>query len=137
MKKLVVFLLLLLWPAMAARGESWVVETDYNSTFHVGSFAEVAPELVQSALLDTTFAVDESIGGVLITDENSETKAVSRRMLFLAVKHREEILLVAGNEIPDEGWEIRVASDRFLRKDEGFVIGARPWCSSSGDVIMV
>ena len=54
MKKLVVFLLLLLWPAMAARGESWVVDTPYNPIYYVETFGDVLPERAEAALAGET-----------------------------------------------------------------------------------
>lgn len=54
MKKLVVFLLLLLWPAMAARGESWAVDTPYNPIYYVETFGDVLPERAEAALAGET-----------------------------------------------------------------------------------
>jgi hypothetical protein len=44
MKKLVIFLLLLLWPAMAARGDTWTVDVGENLTYHVETFEQILPE---------------------------------------------------------------------------------------------
>ena len=75
MKKLVVFLLLLLWPAMAARGESWVVDTPYNPICYVETFGDVLPERAEAAMAgETTYFYADNLHGWIFWG----------RMVFLA-----------------------------------------------------
>ncbi len=50
MKKLVVVLLLLLWPAMAARGETWTIDSGGNHVYSIETFGEALPEEVRQVL---------------------------------------------------------------------------------------
>lgn len=137
MKKLVVVLLLLLWPAMAARGETWTIDSGENHVYSIETFGEALPEEVRRVLASTPFAGDDSLCGVLINEANKEYPELNRQMLLMALNHEGTTLLVAGDDMPDTGWEVWVASDTFLREGEDFAINARPRFNDLGDVIMV
>ncbi|MBE5804984.1 MAG: hypothetical protein E7316_10805 [Clostridiales bacterium] len=137
MKKLLVLLLVTLWPAMAACGEAWTVETDDNPIYHIETFDETLPEEARQALASTPFAGDASIRGVLINEANKEYPEMNRQMLLMALEHEGTTLLVHGTALPDTGWEVWVASDTFLRAGEDFAISARPRYNSLGQVVMV
>ncbi|MBQ8312099.1 MAG: hypothetical protein IJX84_02685 [Clostridia bacterium] len=137
MKKLVVLLLVLLWPAMAARGETWTIDTGENHVYSIETFGETLPEEARQALAATPFAGDASLCGVLINEANKEYPDQNRQMLLLALQHEGTTLLVDGTEWPDTGWEVWVASDTFLREGEEFAINAQPKYNNLGQVIMV
>ena len=137
MKKLVVVLLLLLWPAMAARGETWTIDSGENHVYSIETFGETLTEEARQALASTPFAGDDSLCGVLINEANKEYPELNRQMLLMALNHEGTTLLVAGDDMPDTGWEVWVASDTFLREGEDFAINARPRFNDLGDVIMV
>ncbi|MBQ7305942.1 MAG: hypothetical protein IJW85_07005 [Clostridia bacterium] len=137
MKKLVVVLLLLLWPAMAARGETWTIDSGENHVYSIETFAGTLPEEMQQVLASTPFAGDACLCGVLINEANKEYPELNRQMLLMALNHEGTTLLVAGDDTPDTGWEVWVASDTFLREREDFAINARPKYNNLGQVIMV
>ena len=87
MKKLVVFLLLLLWPAMAARGETWTVETGEDHVYYIETFGEILPEKVQQVLVSTPFAGDAGLCGVLVNGASKIYPDINRQMLLLALNH--------------------------------------------------
>lgn len=70
MKKLVVLFLLLLWPAMAARGETWTIDSGENHAYSIETFAGTLPEEMQQVLASTPFAEDACLCGVLINEAN-------------------------------------------------------------------
>ena len=137
MKKLVVVLLLLLGPAMAARGETWTIDSGENHVYSIETFGEALPEEARQALASTPFAGDASLCGVLINEANKTYPDVYRQMLLLALNHEGTTLLVAGDDTPDTGWEVWAASDTFLREGEDFAISVRPKYNNLGQVIMV
>lgn len=137
MKKLVVLLLVLLWPAVAARGETWTIDSGENHVYYIETFGETLPEEACQALAATPFAGDASLCGVLIDEVNREYPEANRQMLLLALQHEGTTLLVDGTEWPDTGWEVWAASDTFLREGEDFAISARPRYNNLGQVMMV
>ncbi len=137
MKKLVVLLLLLLWPAVAARGESWTVDTPYNPIYYVETFGNALPEMAKAALAGTPFAEDKAVRGVMVTEQYKDTQQMNRRFLLLAAEHQSVTMLIEGLELPESGWQVWAATETFLRGDESFAISARPRYDNQGRVMMV
>lgn len=136
MKKLVVFLLLLLWPAMAARGETWTVGVGENLTYHVETFEQILPETLENILAGTTFAEDQVLQGVLLSQDRKEGGG-NTDYLLLAVEHEGNSLLLGGLRYERTNWKVWPASETFLRDNEEYTISAKTMQNRQGEVMNV
>ena len=137
MKKLVVLLLLLLWPAVAARGESWTVESGINLIYHAEQFEGALPETVQDVLKGTPFAGDRVLQGVVVREDYKEPAKTHRSFLLLAAEHQGTVLLIGGLKSEGMEWKVWPASETFLRDNEEYTISAKPRLDKNGDVIVL
>lgn len=135
MKKLVVFLLLLLWPGCAARGETWTIDTAYNPVYHVETFGAALPDVCRDALAGTPFAADEILQGVVLREEYKDPAEVQGYNLLLAVQHEGTPFLIGGAKAPKGKWKTWPASETFLRNDTAFAITAKANRDGNGGVI--
>lgn len=137
MKKLVVLLLLLLWPVGAGRGEAWTVDTAYNPIYYVETFNAALPEACGDVLAGTPFAADAVLQGVVLREEHKTPKEVQGYGLLMAVEHEGAPLLIGGSRAPGGKWQVWPASETFLRDGEAFEITAKPNRDRNGGVISV
>jgi len=137
MKKLVVLLLLLLWPGCAARGETWTIDTAYNPIYHVETFGAVLPDVCRDVLAGTPFAADAVLQGVMLREEHKNPKEVQGYGLLMAVEHEDTPLLIGGSKAPGGKWQVWPASETFLRDGEAFEITVKPNRDKNGGVISV
>lgn len=135
MKKLVVFLLLLLWPAMAARGETWTIDTAFNPVYYVETFGATLPDVCRDALAGTPFAADEIMQGVVLREDYKDPAEVQGYNMLLAVQHEGTPLLIGGTKAPKGKWHTWPASETFLRDDTDFAITAKANRDRHGGII--
>lgn len=134
MKKMVVLLLLLLWPGCVARGETWTVDTAINPIYYVETFGESLPEAASDALDGTPFEHAKVRQGVVIRMDYKNPAKLKGHSLLLAAEHEGRTLLIGGTKLPGEQWKVWPASESFLRDQEPFEISARQRYDKEGNI---